>query len=265
MDFCEDAKAQAEYLQIKNWNKYQQCDRNAPWIKLHTEILQDYKILNLSDSDKLAFFMILLYAGRAGNKIPNDRNFLSSIFCMDDLFDMDKLIAIGLLEEWSEGAHNQYIETKAKNIEKRKEIDRQNKRKKRMSDSDARKSDSENKMSELPETETETETQHRGVVKSDFQKVYEAAIDLFPDLIAKNTAIIHQWINGGCKPSLIIEQMTLHKGKKIKSFEYFKDIIPNAKATAEAKMPAGVVTSYRNNETPKANVIKLGGKNATIS
>lgn len=111
---------------------------------------------------------------------------------------------------------------------------------------------------------TDTE-QNRTLERSDFQKVYEAAIDIFPDLIAKNTAIIHQWLNGGCKPSLIIEQMTLHKGKKIKSFEYFKDIIPNAKATAEAKMPAGVVTSYRNNEAPKANVIKLGGKNATIS
>lgn len=111
---------------------------------------------------------------------------------------------------------------------------------------------------------TDTE-QNRTLERSDFQKVYEAAIDIFPDLIAKNTAIIHQWLNGGCKPSLIIEQMTLHKGKKIKSFEYFKDIIPNAKATAEAKMPAGVVTSYRSNESPKANVIKLGGKNATIS
>lgn len=111
---------------------------------------------------------------------------------------------------------------------------------------------------------TDTE-QNRTLERSDFQKVYEAAIDLFPDLIAKNTAIIHQWLNCGCKPSLIIEQMTLHKGKKIKSFEYFKDIIPNAKATAEAKMPAGVVNSYRNNEAPKTNVIKLGGKNATIS
>lgn len=111
---------------------------------------------------------------------------------------------------------------------------------------------------------TDTE-QNTTLSRSDFQKVYEAAIDLFPDLIAKNTAIIHQWLNGGCKPSLIIEQMTLHKGKKIKSFEYFKDIIPNAKATAEAKMPAGAVTSYRNSEAPKANVIKLGGKNATIS
>jgi len=147
------------YLRVTNWEKFQQCDRDAPWIKLHTRLLQDYEFMNISDSDRLGFILILVYAGRNGNKIPNDSKWLSSIFIMDG-FDINKLIEMELLEEFDEKKHTKYNKERKLRIENRRTKDRDRKRDKQSnSESDLTQTFSDPQDSASSETETETETE----------------------------------------------------------------------------------------------------------
>jgi hypothetical protein len=149
------------YLQIRNWEKHQQCDRNAPWIKLYTSLNQNYEFLNQSNSNKAAFVCLLLYAGANGNKIPNDGKFLASIYCMDDDIDIQHFINIGLLEEFNKNEFDSYINNRLNNIEKRKEADRQKKKnkyqKKESLNQNPESLNQITQLSERPETETEKE------------------------------------------------------------------------------------------------------------
>lgn len=46
--------AHIKYLQIKNWEEFQHYkDRNPPWIKLSTQLFQDYEFACLQDASKL--------------------------------------------------------------------------------------------------------------------------------------------------------------------------------------------------------------------
>jgi len=87
-----------EYLKVKNWEKYQDYEKdNPPWIKLYPKLLQDYNFMNLPDTEKAAFFLILCYAAITNNKIPNDEKFLASLFCLDDTLNLKLLCDKGFL------------------------------------------------------------------------------------------------------------------------------------------------------------------------
>ncbi len=117
-----------EYLRIVNWDKYQQCDRNAPWIKLYTSLLQKYEFLNQTDSFKASLLCIWMYAGTAGNKIPGDGKLLGSLFCLDGEVKIDALVDAGFLEPFDEAEHLQSVGIKQDKIAKRKEKDKLKKR-----------------------------------------------------------------------------------------------------------------------------------------
>lgn len=68
-----------KHFRVRNWDKFQHYkDRNPPWIKLHTELLDNYEFSQLHDASKLLAFCILLLAARSDNKIPHDPAWIQS-------------------------------------------------------------------------------------------------------------------------------------------------------------------------------------------
>jgi hypothetical protein len=67
-------------LKIKNWSIYQHYkDRNPPWIKLHTDIFQNYKFSKLSDASKLLAICYMTLAARSKTgEIPCDIEWVKS-------------------------------------------------------------------------------------------------------------------------------------------------------------------------------------------
>jgi hypothetical protein len=210
-----------QYLRIKNWATFQQCDRNAPWIKFYTTLLQNYEFLNQSDNGKASFCCLLLYAGANGNKIPNDGKFLSSIFCMDNDVPLDKFIENDFLEEWTQEKHDKYMINRTNNEENRKKRDRERYHRKRRSESEKRISESENAISALPETETETETDIIKVIpkkKNRIEKPQDVSEQTWEDFTAhrkaKKASVTQTVINGyrteADKAGFTLEQALIH-------------------------------------------------------
>lgn len=58
-------------LHVRNWERYQHYrDRNPPWIKLYTELLDDEGFLALPDAAKWQLVGLFLLAARRGNVLP---------------------------------------------------------------------------------------------------------------------------------------------------------------------------------------------------
>lgn len=69
------------YISIRNWEKYQHYkDRNPPWIKCYTHLLDDDDFLDLSMSERALWIMLLLRASRNGNATRSDFKGLVSDF-----------------------------------------------------------------------------------------------------------------------------------------------------------------------------------------
>ena len=67
------------YIEIKNWEKYQHYkNRNPPWIKLHNSLFDDYDYASLPDDSKLLLISLFLLASRTNNKIPYDVEWIKS-------------------------------------------------------------------------------------------------------------------------------------------------------------------------------------------
>ena len=83
-----------------NWGKFQQYkDRNPPWIKLHTSLLDDYEFQRLPGEAKWQLLLLWLVAARQDNRIPNDREWLASFFHIDFReLEIDLLVERGWLE-----------------------------------------------------------------------------------------------------------------------------------------------------------------------
>jgi len=65
------------YLRIVDWAKLQHYkDRNPPWIKLHTDLLDNYKFACLPDASKLLHILLSLLASRTENQIPYDLTYI---------------------------------------------------------------------------------------------------------------------------------------------------------------------------------------------
>jgi len=88
-----------QYIKIKNWDKYQaRSDRpTGPWIKLHTEIPENYEFSVLSDNHKLQLIMLWVLAGRVGNLLPMDSKWLSRRTHIESEIDVDVLIESGFI------------------------------------------------------------------------------------------------------------------------------------------------------------------------
>lgn len=87
-----------QYLQIKNWEKFQHYkDRSPPWIKLHRELLNDYTFTSLQDASKAHLMLLWLLASQLDNKIPNDIKWLKSRLGLTSNIDIKELINQGFL------------------------------------------------------------------------------------------------------------------------------------------------------------------------
>jgi hypothetical protein len=86
------------YLQIKNWEKFQQYkDREPTWIKLHRELLNDYEFSRLPDAAKAHLMLIWLLASQMGNKLPCDARWLTQKIGATSTVDLNALIDSGYL------------------------------------------------------------------------------------------------------------------------------------------------------------------------
>ena len=87
-------------LVVVNWGTFQHYkNRNPPWIKMHTSLLDDYEFQRLPDGAKWQLLLLWLVAARQDNHIPDDREWLASLFHVDpDDLEIDLLVDRGWLE-----------------------------------------------------------------------------------------------------------------------------------------------------------------------
>lgn len=86
-------------FRVRNWDKFQHYkDRNPPWIKFHTELLDNYEFSRLQDASKLLAFYILLLAARSDNKLPNDPAWLKERASLKHEPDLQPLFDVGFIE-----------------------------------------------------------------------------------------------------------------------------------------------------------------------
>ena len=86
------------YLRVKNLEKYQHYkDRCPPWIKLHRDILRDYKFSCLQDASKLHLIMIWVLASQTDNRVPHDAQWIQQQIGAKSRVDLKSLINSGFL------------------------------------------------------------------------------------------------------------------------------------------------------------------------
>lgn len=89
------------YLTIPNLKKWQHYkDRCPPWIKLHRDLLNDYKFSCLQDASKAHLLAIWLLASQMDNKIPNDSKWIERKINATQTVDLERLIADEFLHVW---------------------------------------------------------------------------------------------------------------------------------------------------------------------
>lgn len=89
----------AGFLRVRNWSEFQHYkDRTPPWIKLHRDLLRDYKFSCLQDASKLHLVLIWLLASQLDNEIPNDSAWIQRQIGVSEPVDLKSLIDIGFLE-----------------------------------------------------------------------------------------------------------------------------------------------------------------------
>jgi hypothetical protein len=79
--------------------------------------------------------------------------------------------------------------------------------------------------------------------KTDFQKIYETASELFPKLATANTYEINKWLENDCSVELdILPEIKRKEGQNIGSWSYFTEPIARAKANRLKPMPEVAAT-----------------------
>ena len=86
------------YLQVKNWDTFQQYkDRDPKWIKLHRNILDDYDFEKLTEVQQCHLMKIWLLASKLDNQIPDDPDWVSKKIGAKNKVQLDQLVAFGFL------------------------------------------------------------------------------------------------------------------------------------------------------------------------
>ena len=87
------------YITVPNLDKWQHYkDRCPPWIKLHREVLNDYKLACLQDASKAHLFAIWLLASQMDNKIPLDADWIAKKINATEPVALNNLIEQGFIE-----------------------------------------------------------------------------------------------------------------------------------------------------------------------
>src|SRR5574340_1175559 len=85
-------------LRIKNFERFQHYrDRNPPWIKLYTQLLDDRDFLALSDAARGQLVLLWLLAARMGNPLPDDARLLAGKIGSSGRLQLEELVAAGWL------------------------------------------------------------------------------------------------------------------------------------------------------------------------
>lgn len=92
-------KYTGRFIRIRNLEKYQHYrTRNAPWVKLHQAVLEDYDFARLPDQAKWHCLGLLLLSARLQNEIPADPNWLKSKLNATSAIDLQLLVNVGFIE-----------------------------------------------------------------------------------------------------------------------------------------------------------------------
>ncbi len=94
-----------KFLRVKNLEKHQHYkDRRPPWIKLHSEVLDDYDFACLQDASKAHLMLIWVLASRLDNKIPYDLAWITKQLSATVAVDVEELIMQGFIEVFDDGS-----------------------------------------------------------------------------------------------------------------------------------------------------------------
>lgn len=100
-----------KYLRIRNFEKFQHYkDRNPPWIKLYTALLDDIDFLGLDDDLKWPVVGLFLLASRLDNKIPCNAKYLQNRLGVKKI-DITRLLHSTFIET-AQDASNMLAESK---------------------------------------------------------------------------------------------------------------------------------------------------------
>lgn len=82
-----------ETISIIGWKDFQHYhDRNPPWIKLHTKILDNYAFSTLADTTKGVLFCLWALAARHDNAIPRDVQWIRARIGYSSKTDLGKAL-----------------------------------------------------------------------------------------------------------------------------------------------------------------------------
>ena len=108
------------HLRVKNWGRFQQYkDRTPPWIKLHTDLLDNYEFSALPDASKAHLILIWVLASKVDNKIPARPDWIATKIFATEPVDLELLIEAGFLEygdgsNWRANWASRYVSNKVK-------------------------------------------------------------------------------------------------------------------------------------------------------
>ena len=87
-----------EMIRILNWEKFQHYrDREPPWIKLHSRLLQNYEFRCLQDDSKLLLILLWLVRSRVSD-VPADPKYLREMTSIKHPIRLQPLIDAGFIE-----------------------------------------------------------------------------------------------------------------------------------------------------------------------
>jgi hypothetical protein len=93
------------FLGVRNWKKFQHYkDRQPPWIKLYTALLDDPKFLALPDAAKGQLCALFLLAAKRGNLLPDKPSTLRVLIGCTGRLYLPELLAGGWIEHASSDA-----------------------------------------------------------------------------------------------------------------------------------------------------------------
>jgi hypothetical protein len=88
-----------KFLKVRNFEKFQHYkQRNPPWIKIYSSMLDDYEFQKITDEAKFHCIGLMLLASRLDNVLPNDADWLSHKIGAKSEINIDLLVEINFLE-----------------------------------------------------------------------------------------------------------------------------------------------------------------------
>jgi hypothetical protein len=86
------------YLEVKNFDQFQHYkQRNPPWIKLHSAMMDDYEFAQLPEVARFHLMGIWVLASKTGNKIPADPEWIARRINAQSPVDIELLVSSGFV------------------------------------------------------------------------------------------------------------------------------------------------------------------------